>query len=238
MKINRKIYSKVALFLLGVSPIVWNANPVRAITGTEAIDNTSFTVTPSTLGDNSASGALAIDNSEFGDIFADGDTFLLLGATSDDASIAASSDDVNSSGQSGLFSVTTDNITNGLDVTFDWAFQGNGEASDSFSVSIAGSGGLVTLLNQPTYGGGTFSQNVDVSSLTAGDYTFFISLAESNTPFSGNSAAGFDNISITEVPSAAVPFVFSPALGLFFVGGLFGGSSYLKRKQTAKIDLK
>ena len=232
IEFNYKLYSKVILFLLGVSPLVWNANPASAITDSLEIDNTSFTV--DTIGDNAASGDLAIDNTEFGDIFADGDTFLLLGATSANANIAASSPNVNATATFANFEISSDNVSDGsLNFSFDWAFAGDNDALDNFFVGIGPTGGSVTnfVTFQASYGSGTFDQSIDISGLTPGNYDLVVSLTESTGP--GNSAAGFDNIAIS-----SVPFEFSPALGLFLVGGLFGGSSYLKRKKAAKIDLK
>ncbi|GAB4534779.1 MAG: hypothetical protein Tsb0014_21210 [Pleurocapsa sp.] len=248
MKMNHKFCTNIALALLGFSPILWNSSPAHAVTGSLSIDNTDFTVIQN-FGVNNAPGDSTIDNTAisdgFGDQFSDtgGNTFLLLGASDPTSTINggtnAGQEDGNSVATSTTFEITQDNIDNGLDVSFDWAFQGNGSAFDEFVVAITNSSftEFKELINQDSYGSGTVDQSFDISSLSTGtDYMLYVAVNEANN--FGNSAAGFDNISVAPTPPVGVPFEFSPTLGLLIMGGLFGGSSYLKRRRlSANIDL-
>ena len=232
MNINRKLYTKIALVLLGFSHIFWNSNPANALTGSLSLSNEDFTISGS--GINNAPGNSTIDNTAppngFGNHFDDSGTFLLLGATDPNVGISSSPGNANSSGISPTFDITNQNKSLGLNLAFDWAFQGD-STIDSFQVLIANSdlSQLVTAFSQNTYGSGTFTGTVDISSLAPGtDYSVYVTLNEAIA--NGNSAAGFDNIAISAV---AVPFEFSPGLGLLMMGGLFGGSTYLKKRKLA-----
>ncbi len=251
--INSKLYSKMAILLLGIASITWNANPAKAISGTSSLDNEDFTI--DTVGINNAPGNSIIDDTNtptgFGFQFDNAGTFLLLGATDTGSLINGSptnsgQNNVNVTATSAPFEITASNISDGfLNFNFDWSFQGTNDVFDSFFIGIAptgtGSSNIIfpLLVNQSSYGFGTVDTDYDISGLSAGDYDLIVSLTESTG--AGNSAAAFDNISISEVPPdpTPVPFEASPTLGLLIVGGLFGGSSYLKRRQSAaKIDLK
>jgi hypothetical protein len=243
MNINYKFCTKIALILLGASPLFWNSNPAHAISGNLALDNGSFLIAPSNTGVTTAPGSSNIDNSttipSFGDKFSDSGTFLLLGTNNPAGSTIQGSGGVNSSGTSPTFELTSSNISRGLDLSFDWAFQGNSGTggpnnvygttnADSFRVFIANPDLDETVLafQQSAYGSGSFNDTVDISSLTPGnDYSVYVSLTEAAGL--GNSAAGFDNIGV------GVPFEFSPSLGLLMMGGLFGGHTYLKRRKLA-----
>jgi hypothetical protein len=268
-EINRKLYSKVALFLLGVSPLVWNANPASAISTNVTIDNTSFAISPS-IGVNNAPHNSAIENNSistiagapnfgggFGDKFASttGDTFLLLGASNTAKNINQGTttntanngnrfdSNVNVDARYQSFSVDADDVQDGLNFSFDWAFRGTTtDFGDRFVIGFvptgenAGSEDFKTILSQVNYGDGTFSGNASLTGLTPGNYDLLISLSEATTI--GNSAVGFDNFAIADVPSSTtVPFEFSPTMGLLLVGSVFGGSSYLKRRKAAKIEI-
>ena len=250
IEINTKNYSKIVLLSLGFSSVIWNANPANAIIGTEVLDNTNFTI--DTVGINNAAGNSTIDNTAtpngFGSQFDDnnGNSFLLLGATDTNSTIDgiptnSVQDNVNVTATSVPFNISSDNISDGaLNFGFDWSFQGTNEALDSFFIGIAptgtGSSNIIfpLLVNQTSYGSGTFNSNYDVSGLSAGNYDLIVSLTESTG--TGNSAAGFDNFAISEPPND-VPFGVSPNSGLLILSVLFGGSSYLKRrKSAAKIE--
>ena len=253
MNINRKFCTKIALVLLGLSPIFWNTDPAHAVTGSLNIDNTDFTIDPFSQGQgygvNNAAGDSTIDNTAtpngFGDHFSDSNdnTFLLLGATDPDANITGTPTNSgqaseNTDAWSTTFEIDDDNLADGLDVKFDWAFQGNNSNLDSFVVAITNSdfSQYLQIVEQETYDVGTVDQSFDVSSLATGtDYRLYIALTES--PIPNNSAAGFDNISVAPT-SVGVPFEFSPSLGLLMMGGLFAGSTYLKRRKlAAKLDI-
>ena len=243
MNINRKLCTKIALVLLGFSPILWNTNSAQAVTGSLNIDNEDFTVIQN-FGVNNAPGNSTIDNTAttsngFGDHFSDADsnTFLLLGASDPNSTINAGTNNAqegaNSLALSTNFEIDETNRTNGLDVSFDWAFQGTNDIFDEFVVAIANSdfSEFQTLIEQDTYGSGTVNQSFDVSGLAAGtDYSLYVAVNEADN--FGNSAAGFDNITVAPT-SVGVPFEFSPSLGLLMMGGLFGGHAYLKRRRSA-----
>ena len=232
MNINRKLYTKIALVLLGFSPIFWNSNPAQAVTGNLNLDNEDFTFTPGGAGVNNAPGNSAIDNSatiNFGDHFDDSGTFLLLGTSDATGSAGSGNPSQNTVSLSQQFDITSSNHASGLYVSFDWAFNGTDDTNDSFVVKISDQdeNNILDIMTQSSYGSGTFNQKVDVSSLAVGtDYNLLVILNEQASD-GRNSAAGFDNISV------AVPFEFSPGLGLLMMGGLFGGSTYLKKRKLA-----
>ncbi len=237
MNINRKCCTKIALILLGFSPLFWNSNPAHALTGSLNLNNENFTSDGGPL-DIDAPGTSTINTTStpngFGGHFSStgGDTFLLLGGNDATKTIPNTRENANSYAYSEVFTLTAGNIaSDSLKFTFDWAFQGNVEAlgSDSFEVFIYDSA-LTTptsIFKQTTFGQAyAQEETVDISGFAPGDYVFYVTLNE-NTG-NGNTAAGFDNISV-----AAVPFEFSPGLGLLIVGGLFGGHTYLKRRKLA-----
>ena len=245
IEINTKNYSKIILLLLGFSSVIWNANPANAIIGTEYIDNTAFSI--DTFGLNNAAGNSTIGttadpegfNRQFDTTV--GNTFLLLGATDVDSTINGgptnnTQSTVNVTATYNTVDITPSNISDGLlNISFDWAFQGTNQTFDSFLVGLVpeggGVGGLgdgVVILPQGNYDIQNFNDNIDISGLNAGNYDLIVSLTDATLP--GNSAAGFDNITISEVP-VGVPFKVSPNLGLFILGGLFLSSSHLKRRK-------
>lgn len=265
-QLNYKINSQVAFFLLGAFSLVGNANPAGAVTGTEPIDNTAFTIVPSTLGLTNAPHNSVIDDSavstganspNFGGGFGNqfnttGDTFLLLGATNTDKRInegttTSSTNDGNRAQNAtnvtatfASFAIDADDLYDGIAFSFNYAFRGTTTSNlDSFVIGIA-----------PT-GEGPSSPNFVpfVAQVTYGGGTF------SNTvDFTGLglSPGQYDFIiSLTEATTAGnsavgfdnfvltdvVPFDFSPSLGLLLVG-VVGGASYLKRKKAISINVK
>ena len=239
MNINRNFCTKIALVLLGFSPIFWNTDPAHAVTGSLNLDNEDFTfISGQDNGVNNAAGNSNIDETAtpqgFGNHFSDSDTFLLLGATDPSSNISSSPASQNVTAFSEQFEIDSRDIQEGVVVEFDWAFQGTDDESDSFVVRIINSSesDIATVITENSYGQGSYSGIVDVSDFSGGsDYSLFVTLNEG--AFDGkNSAAGFNNISVS------VPFEFSPGLGLLMMGGLFGGSTYLKRRKLAsKIAL-
>ncbi len=249
--INSKHYSKIALFLLGFSSFVWNANPANAILRSVNLNNEDFTIDPSGLGSNNAAGNSTINITStpngFGSTFNISDTFLLLGASDVNSTINgaptnSTQSNTNVRATYSSLDITQANIDNGLNFAFNWAFQGTDDTLDSFLIGLAPQGTGVNgiesyIFIQGNYDSNqTVNQNVDLSGLTSGpgSYDFIVSLSEADGP--GNSAAGFDNIVVSP---ANVPFEVSPTMGFLILGGLYGGSSYLKRrKSAAKIDFK
>ena len=245
MNINHKFFcTKIALALLGFSPVFWNSNPAHAVTGSLNLNNENFTIEAGS-GLVNAPGSSTINTTAtpdgFGNHFSssDGNTFLLLGGNNPNVTIPSTGGNTNTSAYSEIFTITNDNIASGsLNFTFDWAFQGDAAAvgNDSFEIFIADSGfnNFTSVFRQDSYGQGSSSTaSADISGFTAGDYVFYVTLNERIG--NGNSAAGFDLISV----SASVPFEFSPSLGLLMMAGLFGGHAYLKRRKlvaNVKLD--
>ena len=244
--------NKISLLLLGLFAVAYNAKPANAFSSPFSIDNEQFTVSPSTLGINNASANSTINTTANPDGFGSqfdftddpSNTFLLLGATSTSDTINSGTNaplsNVNSDATSASFTLDAGNIDAGLNIQFDWSFQGTNDSRDSFFVGIQPVGddgrNLVDVVNELNYGGGSVDQDIDLASfgLTPGDYEMKIFLTESNIGF-GNSAAGFDNIFVSQVtpPTSptSVPFGVSPNMGFFILGGLYAGSSYLKRRK-------
>ena len=245
---------KITLLLLGLFAVAVNAKSANAFSSPFSIDNEQFTVNPSTYGINNASANSFINTTanpngfegQFDFASDPGNTFLLLGATNVSQSINGitnnSLDKVNSDATSTPFSIDAGNINAGLNIQFDWSFQGTNDARDSFYVGIqpvGNSSNVVDVIDVLNYGSGSVDQNVNLAGLglTPGDYEMTIALTESNIG-SGNSAAGFDNVFVSEVapppPATPVPFGAAPNTGIFILGSLYAGSSYLKRRKMSK----
>lgn len=240
-ELTRIMNKKITLALLGLFATAYSAKPANAFTSPFNIDNTSFTLNNDNLGTNSAAGSSTIGTAAnpdgFDSVFnTTGNTFLLLGA--DDPSLAinsgtnANEDNANVTATY-AFDIDADNINAGtLKLDFDYSFQGTDTFDqDSFFVTLTGPSTFIPIVSQGDYGSGSFSDTIDISTLTAGTYTLSVDLDESTFP--GNSAAGFDNIAISEVPTA-VPFGTSTNTGILILGGLYAGSSYLKRRKISK----
>jgi hypothetical protein len=263
MNMNHKFCTKIALVLLGASPIFWNSNPAQALT--LSLDNTTFTnkFTGSGYLVNNAARSSTIDDTAvatgtqltyntgsgggFGNRFSNnGDTFLLLGATNTSQTINGGSgtnsnkgqSEQNTIAQSPTFTLSQFDINNDLIVSFDWAFYGtqnsSGSIVDDFKVTIENDNYSATVLPSMTnFGQGTFSGTVDLAGLQSNsNYRLLVTLNEDAGALTGNSAAGFDNIALAPT-GTAVPFEFSPSLGLLLMGGLFGGHTYFKRRKLA-----
>ena len=245
--------NKITLLLLGLFAVACNAKPASAFTSPFNIDNSDFTVDPGTLGSNSAAGNSTINTTSttdspygFGTQFDTSDTnsFLLLGAVDVDSGIndggnkTLNSTNVNAT--STPFMIDSVNIAVGtVDFEFDYSFQGTDDFSDNFNIELrpenAAIGTGTRILRTGNYGGGSVSQNIDISGLSEGNYVVGISLTEA-TGDTDNSAAGFDNfvVSQTAPPATPVPFGAAPNTGIFILGSLYAGSSYLKRRKMSK----
>jgi hypothetical protein len=133
-----------------------------------------------------------------------------------------------------------------VQVTYDFAFAGNSSVPgtpDNFRILFVDAGGTNVGPIQNLVGSTSFIQtglgtlfNIPANTFTAGtDYFLQLVLNENIDGTVNNTAAGFNNVSIT----TNVPFEFSPALGVLALGGLFGASQLrkqAKRKQAIKID--
>ena len=245
---------KITLLLLGLFAVACNSKSANAFSSPFSIDNEQFTVSPSTYGINNASANSTINTTANPNGFENrfdfasdsSNTFLLLGATdvanTIDGGNNTALDSVNSDATSAPFILDAGNIDAGLKIKFDWSFQGTNSLRDSFYVGIQPEGddgsNLVDIINELNYGGGSVDQDIDFTGLglTPGNYEMKIFLTESNIG-SGNSAAGFDNIFVSEVapppPATPVPFGAAPNTGIFILGSLYAGSSYLKRRKMS-----
>jgi hypothetical protein len=169
----------------------------------------------------------------FGNLF--DSPYLLLGADSNQTATNGNNADENTTVISNeTFALSSNDY---VAFKFDWAFQGNSTqaATDNFILRIVpqGTGAIRTIFqtNAPTEFGVRKGQPVNFApgSITSGNYKLAIVLNE--PALDGfNSAAGFDNISVT-----AVPFEFSPTQGLLAIGGLWGISAFLKRRKAAAM---
>ena len=255
---------KITLLSLGLFAVVCNAKSANALSSPLGIDNTDFTVSPGNIGLNNAAGNSTINTTAspngFGGQFATtkGNTFLLLGAVDVGSGIEAKGNaainNTNVSAVSPPFTIDADNISAGkLNFKFDYSFQGNNDLLDSFLIGVQPVGdkdNSAPLVFRQGYSDGFVDKDLDVSGFKAGDYELEIFLTESNAENetgSGNSAAGFDNFFISPVtpptPAAvsfnaaaptAVPFGAAPNTGIFILGSLYAGSSYLKRRKMSK----
>jgi hypothetical protein len=174
------------------------------------------------------------------------DDFVLLGAQETDSNISSDSYrgilNLSSTALSNSFTLSTQQVSDEITVNFDWIFQGNSTGTitsippnvdvDTFTFTLVGLGSLsnveqtlVTRLNS-NYGsqrGESFTINANV--LQAGDYALLAELVESPDSALHSSAAGIDNVSIS-----AVPFNFSPTLGLVITGGFWRFLDWQRRK--------
>jgi hypothetical protein len=242
--------TKVGLCLItATSSLFLIAKPSQAISAN--LSSSDFTqneglvtgVNGATNGIDNATGNAGFDN------FFVSDDFLLLGANSTDTNITT---DSRRSGNSVATSIplhlnSSDlNPANGLRVNFNWVFDGNSLGNvndkDNFNITLTKNDFSTTATifdrtvdpsdSLPGYGSGSesvFLTSADFSSpvnATPGDYILQIALNE-NANLIKSSAAGFNQISV-----AAVPFEFSPTQGLLAIGGLWGISTYLKRKKA------
>jgi hypothetical protein len=246
------IMKKFPILFLGMFPLFLITHPAQALTGSLNLAPGDFTnntsIASNSIIDNNASATATIDETDtpegFGNAFSS--TFLLLGANVNDSIPTDSQTTDNSSAISEEFLISDTNISNGfLNIKFNWAFQGDATGEDvnqdNFNIylidsaQLNGTAASILSINSPGgYGSDTEDLDVNISALTAGNYRLRIDLNENTGPTS--SAAGFNNISVSEV--AAVPFEFSPTQGLLMVGAFFGLSSYLKHRKTAsKLEI-
>ena len=242
---------KITLLLLGLFAVAYHAKPANAFGSPFSIDNKDFTLNPGNLGLSEADADSTINSNANPNGFegqfdaTNGNTFLLLGATDVDSGINAGDNaalsNTNVSAISAPFTIDADNISAGkINFQFDYSFQGTNDLLDSFLIGVQPVGdadNLVPLVFQQSYDSGFVDTDLDVSSgFSAGNYELGIYLTESNAG-SGNSAAGFDNIFVSEVapppPATPVPFGAAPNTGIFILGSLYAGSSYLKRRKMS-----
>jgi hypothetical protein len=233
---------KSSLFLLAASSIVLTGLPAQAINIT--LSPSQFTkLGTGGIVDNNASSTSNINITAPNDGFGDGtngffdSNFLLLGANPGDNITTDSNQDENSTARSTTFNLSTNDVAQAVQIKFQWAFQGNSlgipdEDQDNFNIRLARIGGGSNVFfskSAPTgYGGNKNEQHTFAAdTLTAGDYRMTITLNE-NADTGTSSAAGFNQISVQNVP-----FEFSPSTGLLMVGGFLGFTYLKKRRQVA-----
>ncbi|MDJ0898837.1 MAG: hypothetical protein QNJ55_08490 [Xenococcus sp. MO_188.B8] len=217
------VFAVSASLFLAATPshaLIVNLTPIDFSNGGGTIDTAPFD-----SGINTISGSEGFDN-----YF--NSTYLLLGADNGDTNISdspASGDSVAFTGNT--FEISSTDATNGVTFAFDWAFQGTESGvQDEFFISF-----INTTLTQsfdvfnkesPGYGEGT--ESLFLTNLTPGDYELEITLNEAGgRNDDGNTAAGFDNITVS-----SVPFEFSPSVGLIMMGGIFAFSRYAKSRKV------
>ena len=173
-----------------------------------------------------------------GDRFFD-DNFILLGAESEDATVDSNLlfSNINSSAVTESFDLFSENPDSPIVIKFDWIFQGNGSGllgiePDNFTITLVNadtSNTALDLILATDYDSGSVSTVIKPGNLTAGNYTLAANLFEAGSLALGeeNSAAGIGNLSV-----AAVPFEFSPSLGIFLVSGFFSLSYFRKKEAT------
>jgi hypothetical protein len=260
MKTTLRNLKQVGLLAITASSLLLIAKPSQALNLnlSTGVNNSSFTKIGTNGQVNTVPGTNGIDNNVtasrgFSNFFENND-FLLLGAQTTKSSILFDGNlDDNSVARSAVFSLDRANFQNGIDIKFNWAFNGNSTGNlsdlDNFSIGLFKSdlsnSATVFQRNAPgQYGSG--SQALSLSranfntSPTPGRYFLQIALQE-NAGNTRSSAAGFNNISIVSdsTPVAAVPFEFSPSQGLLAIGGFWSISAFIKRRKsnTSNLDL-
>lgn len=124
------------------------------------------------------------------------------------------------------FDYAFDGVT-GLDIRPN-TFRAYIALADSPQTSVGSSFSTTSLTNP----GGVTGQQLNISGLsTTSNYVIAFELDEvSSIALQDNVGAGFDNITITNVNDAtAVPFEFSPSMGILALGA-WGAFSHLKGK--------
>jgi hypothetical protein len=266
LNINFKKVSFTLLSALAINSISNITNSQEAFAIILSLPPSSFSITSGT-GDNNVAPNTPINQAIFGppptltssrsspDGFGNGttngffnDTFLLLGARAIDLTIPTDFNRiVNSSAQTTVpFPLTLGDISSGLRIRYNYAFNGNSTGDSNFNDQdnfgiflinnaspLQGTGSFITLAAP---GGYSRLNNVEsvltpspAAPLQPGNYFLRITVNENNDPFSNSSAAGFNNIIIE-----SVPFEYSQELGLFAVGGLFGAYKLRQRSKTKK----
>lgn len=125
--------------------------------------------------------------------------YLSLGATGDQT-ISSSSIGVTSSAKSSLF--TYDDDSSNLFIEYDYIFTGsNMNGSNSFQIILFDSSDNFVALfeNLNVYGSATTRRATVSSALLTLDQDYYIQISLSEN-FIGNSAAGFDNVRVSNVP--------------------------------------
>ncbi len=178
--------------------------------------------------------------------------FVLLGAKEDkaisDNGNSLINIDVLNTAIFGGIEITEENQNKDIAIEFDWIFQGNqksilGLNLDTFVVAVVGTGAnpltVDVDLDSNLQLTNTYSYKRNNSFIIDGglpidSYTIQATLLEAPdvagilTKYD-NSAVGIGNLSAT-----AVPFEFSPTLGLLIVGSFWGLSYYKKQKKNLK----
>jgi hypothetical protein len=237
--------TKVGLFLTAASSLFLTAKPSQAVI-TSFASNEFRTNSGTVVSGAPADGS--VDNIGFGNVFADtgnSDGYLLLGTTLPNNSTNPPTNASPSSGTHESYSNSTFTIsssTENVSLKFDWAFFNGANVtatnplSDFFQVGIIPDGFTdygndfqpLFTVNAPDFGS-ALNKTVVATGFAPGNYRVAVSLNEQTGSGGYNTAAGFDNITVS------VPFEFSPAQGLLAVGGFWGISAFLKRRKAAAM---
>jgi hypothetical protein len=237
---------------IAASSLLFTKIPAQAIN--LSLEPSNFTVDKG-VGTNSASSTSTLNNASFGNGTNGGgfeehfsNDFLLLGASTNspynDTDIRSDSlHDDNSRAISNTFSLDSTDITKATTIDFKWAFNGNstGGAGDQDNFQIYMNRINPSNPNQIFSSTLAFSKNrssdlyarnsletvtIPANTFASGSYNLRINVNENDDPNAYSSAAGFSNFQVQ-----TVPFEFSPSQGLLLVGGIWGLSSFLKRRK-------
>ncbi|GAB4241879.1 MAG: hypothetical protein Kow0049_30890 [Stanieria sp.] len=234
MNTSKIILQTSGLFALAASSLLLVEMPAHAIN--LSLDSSAFTVQLG-IGSNAVPVTSTINTGNFsnGSGFENhfSQDFLLLGALADDSTIPTDSLDFgNSRAVSTQFTLSSQDVSEDLNINFKWAFNGNATGAagdqDNFTLSIVGPTNqtFFTKTLPGGYGKDTSTATISANTLTAGNYRLRINVNENDDFDLHSSAAGFDDIQL-----ASVPFEFSPSQGLLLVGGFWGLSNFIKRRK-------
>jgi hypothetical protein len=256
----KSAFQKFATTAITLSGVMTAAGITLSAQSAQALNisfgTTDFTVSSNVsghIGSNNAEPSIAINTNPSPDGFQNAFTsnFILLGANIDSTSITSTTSPTLTNGNSqaesnSSFTLTSDEVSNPITLTFNWAFNGNASGNsnnqDNFNITLLktdetdGADFFVRTLapSDPFPGYGSNNNEVSIipgGTLSAGDYKLFITLNENSGL--GNSAAGFNNITFS-APGTPVPFGFSTNMSLLVFGGMFYGMNKLKKKMAVK----
>jgi hypothetical protein len=245
MKLNLKLSF---LFPFATASFLFSATSVQAIN--LSLNPSDFTVNKG-IGTNSASATSALNTNPFsnGSGFENhfSSDFLILGANPNspnyDTDIRTDSlRDENSRAISTTFTISPSDVTQDTQISFKWAFNGNAPGGsgtqDNFQLYLvnATSGANNNFFSQDRSNVSYSKENlqtvtIPANSFASGNYFLRVNVNENDDPDNKSSAAGFSNFQVQ-----TVPFEFSPSQGLLLVGGIWGLSSFLKRKKAIHFN--
>lgn len=245
MNISNFLIDKSCSFLLIASSLLFFEMPAQAIN--IALDSSNYTVNLG-VGNNSTSPTSPINTGMFSNGFGFenhfSERFLLLGALANDSNIPNDSlDYTNSRATSTVFTLSSSDVSQNINISFKWAFNGNATGGsndqDNFNISLVGATNklLLTQALPGGYGKSFSTATISGGTLRAGNYRLRINVNENDDFDLHSSAAGFDNFQISSTPVLNIPFEFSPAQGLMIVGSFWALSNLIKgRKKMSYLS--